>query len=974
MRRTKRLALGAVLLTLVIVMPTFSAFAGKERAVPDIVIHVSTFTDGSTSKVLDFQQGGTDDSVSVRLPNGAVVLSAKLNVTGLPLVEGGTDYPYNVTLDLNGAPPAEWQFKGKGYGQMGRQTVFTNGATNVNLSLPLKGGTNSTGAIRLPLGATVTSAKMNITNLRGGGGGGRIAIECAQNSRARDTQGNDPVYSIQALAQAYGWEADIVVGTDIDTQEELAKYAMVIAGDAGFNDDDHSTFDKALDTWVQNGGGFVGLGWIVYSTTAGTGMNSVLPVVTPGYSYDSSGTITITDKNHELTVGVNDFSVQQYCEYPSNGIKNGASSVANAPSGRPCVAWWNLGAGRSVYIGPVSFGCFQNYPNTKNYYSDANFQNLLLNAIAFTAGQRTLNCSVDILNDGSAEWKDEALNGSQRLPDFTGLLNGYLATARPTGTDAYGNRYVDVPIAVSSNTSGYVSLANMTIQYQYTATVEENPQSDTLAEAFNELLPSSYNGQWSEIKLYVGSERAGRVRLSDLSLDFRPPIHLPSIDSREPGSDVVVMNENETQVFSVAASDEFGYPLEPVWYLDTLESSRGDFNFTFSAGYDSAGDHSLRVVVNNTMRSAATSWKIQVLNVNRPPAIDTFYPDDEVTIDEEGALTLGVAASDPDPEDRELSYTWYVGSVDQKITGDSFRFSTDLKSAGVHSIRVKVTDPGGLSVSRTWRVTVLNVNVPPVVDSLQPNANPRVRETEHVSFSISASDFDKQTLIYRWYLDGTEVGTGQQYTYKTGYDSAGMHLVEVVITDGEANVSRSWTVTVEDVNRMPVPVIDSPVGKLDFLETEEVSFSALSSSDPDGDTLKYRWLEGSRELSQSREFSARFPRGPHEVTLEVTDQNRATNKTSVRFNVHYIKLVANIGYDILAPVEGQRVTFTAWVNNTGDAEATGIEVELLVDGTSLGRKPVDDVPGGGTGSATFEWKAKKGEHVVTARIGGQSWN
>jgi len=62
------------------------------------------------------------------------------------------------------------------------------------------------------------------------------------------------------------------------------------------------------------------------------------------------------------------------------------------------------------------------------------------------------------------------------------------------------------------------------------------------------------------------------------------------------------------------------------------------------------------------------------------------------------------------------------------VSGDSFRFKTDLRSAGTYSIRVKVSDTGGLSASQSWQVIVLNVNVPPVVDSISPNLNPRIRK------------------------------------------------------------------------------------------------------------------------------------------------------------------------------------------------------------------------------------------------------
>ncbi|MBM4249167.1 MAG: hypothetical protein FJ149_06975 [Euryarchaeota archaeon] len=961
-----RRGLVAVMLTLMMALPAFAAYTGEERAVPDITFLVNELSFGNPTETVEFQYAGIDDSLAITLPNGATVLSATLNISGLPLTDGGTDCPENVSLDVAGQSPPEYEFRGVGYGQMGHQTLFSTGKPVLNVTTPYSGGTNTSSAIRLPKSAVVKRAVMNVSSGGGLGGSGKVLIiGAASPSYNADIQTKLKSFpDIQA--------ADIVQAqSETPTLARLKEYSSVLVlSDYGFQD--ATTLGNNLADYVDSGGGVVlgmfcpGGGSLGPGGRFVTGGYLVFPQ--SGYQY-SSGSLGTYDASHPIMQNVKTFTNNNY-RPSSNQIVSGATLVASYTDGIPIVATKNVNGVDRVDLGfyPPSSDAI-----SSSWSSATDGKYIIHNALVF-AGRANLNASLDILGDQTIEWSNTSFNSTAKIPEFSAMLNAYLATSPVNGTDKYGNQYVDIPIHVSSNMSGMLQLCNLSISYDYTATVNEVKLVGTLADALSDALPPAYDGRRTNITLSVSSTKSGKVRISDVSVVYRPPVHPPFLDSKDPGSDTVVMNENESMVFRIAASDEYGYPLTPVWYQDTLEAARGNWSFTYSADFTSAGDHSVRVNVNNTLRSVETTWKIKVLNVNRPPAIDTFYPDDEVTIDEEGALTLGVAASDPDPEDRELSYTWYVGSVDQKITGDSFRFSTDLKSAGVHSIRVKVTDPGGLSVSRTWRVTVLNVNVPPVVDSLQPNLNPRIRETEAVTFSIAASDFDKQPLIYRWYLDGTEVGTGQQYTLRTGYDSAGTHVVRVVITDGEANVSRNWTVTVENVNRMPVPVIDKPVGKLDFLETELVEFSARSSSDPDGDTLKYRWLEGSRELATTSEFSARFPRGPHEVTLEVTDQNRAANRTSVRFTVHYVKLVANLDYDLIAPVEGETVRFTAWVNNTGDAEATGVEVELLVDGTSLGRTQIDDVPGGGTGSATFSWKARRGEHVVTVRVGTQSWN
>ena len=196
----------AILTILMVIAPAISVPAAEPR-VEDRIFHVTNFSDGKAERIISFSAQGTDKSSSIAIPNGARVVSATMNITGLPTSDGGTDYPENITVDAGNDGSLEYAFQGKGYGRMGYQTLFSNGATYSNVSLPFNGGTNATPSVRLPKNATATSTKMDIANLRGGGGNLKVGIETAPASKARDTANNDPVYSIQSICTAQGWTA-----------------------------------------------------------------------------------------------------------------------------------------------------------------------------------------------------------------------------------------------------------------------------------------------------------------------------------------------------------------------------------------------------------------------------------------------------------------------------------------------------------------------------------------------------------------------------------------------------------------------------------------------------------------------------------------------------------------------------------------------------------------------------------------------
>lgn len=115
-------------------------------------------------------------------------------------------------------------------------------------------------------------------------------------------------------------------------------------------------------------------------------MDTVLAVSTSGnYTFVQSGNVTITDSTHPITAGVADFPVQQYGEYAAAGVWPDAFTLATYGGSEGAVVYKKLGGvGRSVYLGPIYFGDFQNYAN-EPYYDDLDAMRLLKQAIEWAA-------------------------------------------------------------------------------------------------------------------------------------------------------------------------------------------------------------------------------------------------------------------------------------------------------------------------------------------------------------------------------------------------------------------------------------------------------------------------------------------------------------------------------------------------------------------------------------------------------------
>ena len=223
--------------------------------------------------------------------------------------------------------------------------------------------------------------------------GTRVAIELQPTSDGRNLYGSPPsnaIYEIKALCDSQpGWTSRIVTADSINTTAKLANYDVVVTGGTGYGaDNDFASIQDTLLRWVRSGGGFVSMGWYVYSINNAPGVWSEMDTVCAtqmvgGYQFITSGTCHITNGSHPITTGVSDFSIYGYGEY-SIGVWPGATTLGNysaAPSYASIVCK-GLGSGRSVYLGPVAFGTFGGYP-ARSYYTDLNSRRLIKQAIAW---------------------------------------------------------------------------------------------------------------------------------------------------------------------------------------------------------------------------------------------------------------------------------------------------------------------------------------------------------------------------------------------------------------------------------------------------------------------------------------------------------------------------------------------------------------------------------------------------------------
>ena len=228
---------------------------------------------------------------------------------------------------------------------------------------------------------------------------------------------------------------------------------------------------------------------------------------------------------------------------------------------------------------------------------------------------------------------------------------------------------------------------------------------------------------------------------------------------------------------------------------------------------------------------------------NNAPATNGTIPDQTVTVGG-SATTVDVSSYFNDADNDTLTYTATSSdTVKATVSVSNATVSITAVAAGSATITVTATDPGGLTATQTFSVTVSQLNRPPVAVSTIPDQSLAVGGAS-VSVDVSSyfNDPDGDSLSYNFsFSDSSKMNasvTGSTVLF-TGV-AAGTVTVTVTATDtSDLFASQTFSVVIGSQNRPPVAVGTIPDQSL-AVGGASVSLDVSSYfNDPDGDALSY---------------------------------------------------------------------------------------------------------------------------------------
>lgn len=267
---------------------------------------------------------------------------------------------------------------------------------------------------------------------------------------------------------------------------------------------------------------------------------------------------------------------------------------------------------------------------------------------------------------------------------------------------------------------------------------------------------------------------------------------------------------------------------------------------------------------------------------NKPPVINYFSPSNlNPSINENSSISFSVYAYDKD--DDVLTYRWYLDNT-YKSGGSSYKYSTNYKDSGNHTIKVFISD-GEFTVINTWNVNVINVNLPPKILSYSPSSETiRISEGTIADFKIQAEEEDDEVLTYEWFIGGTkqEFAKNSSFSYKITKE---VKTIKVIVKDENgASVYFQWNITIDKK-----PSAKLKTDRIEIFIGEYINFNASESKDDFG-IVKYKWdFDGDGyfdEETNNSTISHKFDKiGEFLVKVVVFDENGLNDSAFVLIKV-----------------------------------------------------------------------------------------
>jgi len=272
----------------------------------------------------------------------------------------------------------------------------------------------------------------------------------------------------------------------------------------------------------------------------------------------------------------------------------------------------------------------------------------------------------------------------------------------------------------------------------------------------------------------------------------------PVFKTLAPATDVTII-ELGSQEFGGSATDVDDATLNLTWYLDGKDMRISETTYTYITNYESAGNHTVKLVVDDGQAEITRVWNVTVVNLNRPPSdVKIVSPKTGETFAQAAEIEFDGSGKDLDKD--ALTYTWMDGRSELSTEKT---FTTSSLKPGNHNIYLEVFDGVDAVKSKNILITIV-ANAPPKILGFTPATGQEFTTGQRIAFSVNyRNDETTDNLTFVWSENNGANVLSNSQSFETKTLKAGTHTIIVSVNDGFNTVNGS--VTVEVANPAPAP-------------------------------------------------------------------------------------------------------------------------------------------------------------------------
>ncbi len=370
------------------------------------------------------------------------------------------------------------------------------------------------------------------------------------------------------------------------------------------------------------------------------------------------------------------------------------------------------------------------------------------------------------------------------------------------------------------------------------------------------------------------------------------------------------------------------------------------YSFTWTGV--AVGSYTIKAVATDNAGDSITSAPVSITVVapNVPPVVSITAPLPGAQFTAPAMVTINVTATDSDGTIRKVDF--YQGDVLLGTdTISPYSFTWTGVAVGSYTIKAVATDNAGDSItSAPVSITVVALNVPPVVSITAPLPGAQFTAPALISINATATDSDGTIRKVDFYQGDVLLGTDtiSPYSFTWTGVAVGSYTIKAVATDnaGDSITSAPVSITVVAPNIPPVVSITAPLPGAQFTAPAMVTINA-SANDSDGTIRKVDFYQGNTFIGTdsispySFTWTSVTP-GSYTIKAVATD-NAGDSIISAPVTITVVAPNVPPVVSITAPLPGAQFTAPALVtiNATAvDSDGTITKVDFYQGNTFIG--------------------------------------